>query len=350
MGIWLDALTARARLIHQEIVAAQLLAQQRGVDPCIFTGPLYDELDRLYRDNFAYAHLADHSDLIARYRGPGVVNREPPISLLTTLFGKLKAEIRAIARAIAGLESSCRVRWPADLDPQLAGMAHGSLVLGMRVPRPGDRGADGQIQLPGVSDGLYGAVQAAVHSLPAIPPLIQHGQLSEAIHEVFPDPAVRDTVMVAARRLAPSPQYRAINALFLNAPGHGAESSRAQPLTWHSRVILSSCLDSPSRTRFKGAGSFEGLVRAVDLDARRFEIRWIGSSRGIRCIYEPGYDPLVSGLLDAAVLVRGHYEAAADQQPRLLQVEEISVTHKASRQLGLELEPGAGRPDPPIPC
>lgn len=266
--------------------------------------------------------------------------REPPISLVTCLFGKLKEEIRAIARAIAGMEASSRVRWPSDLDPQLAGIAHGSLVVGMRVPRPGDQGADGQALLPGVSDALYGAVQAAVQSLPAIPRLIQHGQVSEAIHEQFPDPAVRDTVMVAARRLAPSAQYKAINALFLNAPqqDQDTESGAAQPLTRQSRAILTSCLDSPSRQRFEGTGSFEGLVRAVDLDAPRFEIRGIGSSRGIRCIYEPHYDQLVGGMLDAAVLVKGHYEAAPDQQPRLVRVDEISVTREASRQLGLGLE------------
>jgi hypothetical protein len=340
MGIWTDAVEARARLIHQEIAGAQLLAQGKGLDPGAFTGALYDELARLYRDNYAYAQLADHADLIARFRGPGVVNREPPISLVTCLFGKLKEEIRAIARAIAGMEASSRVRWPADLDPQLAGVTHGSLVVGMRVPRPGDLGADGQALLPGVGDALYGAVQAAVQSLPAIPRLIQHGQVSEAIHEQFPDPAVRDTVMVAARRLAPSAQYKAINALYLSAPqqDQDTDSRAAQPLTRQSRAILTSCLDSPSRQRFKGTGAFEGLVRAVDLDARRFEIRGVGNSRGIRCIYEPHYDQLVGGMLDAAVLVKGHYEAAPDQQPRLVRVDEITVTREASRQLGLELE------------
>ena len=343
MGSWVEALEARARLIHQEITGAQRLAERKGIDPQAFTAPLYAELNRLYRDNYAYAQLADHADLIARYRGPGVVNREPPISLVTTLFGKLKEEIRSIAKAIAGMEAASRARWPVDLDPQLTGISHGSLVVGMRVPRPGDLGADGQIQLPGVSDALYGAVQAAVQSLPAIPGLIQHGQLSDAIHEQFPDPAVRDTVMVAARRLAPSSQYRAINALFLNAPQQGEDGAAAQPLTRQSRAILASCLESPSPQRFQGTGSFEGLVRAVDLDARRFEIRGIGSSRGIRCIYEPQYSQLVGGLLDAAVVVRGHYEATPDQQPRLVRVEEISVTREPNRQLGLELDTPAAR-------
>jgi hypothetical protein len=79
-------------------------------------------------------------------------------------------------------------------------------------------GADGQAMLPGVSDDLYRAVQMAVQSLPAIPRLIQNGQISEAIYEQFPDPAVRDTVMVAARRLAPSARNKAISELYLNGP------------------------------------------------------------------------------------------------------------------------------------
>ena len=43
-------------------------------------------------------------------------------------------------------------------------------------------------------------------------------------------------------------------------------------------------------------------------------------------------------MLDAAVLVTGHYEAAPDQQRRLVRVDEIKVTREASRQLGLGLE------------
>ena len=107
MGIWIDAVEARARLIHQEIAGAQMLARSRGLDPQVFSGGLYDELARLYRDNYAYAQLADHADLIARYRGPGVVNREPPISLVTCLFGKLKEEIRAIAVTLLLLYAYC---------------------------------------------------------------------------------------------------------------------------------------------------------------------------------------------------------------------------------------------------
>ena len=87
---------------------------------------------------------------------------------------------------------------------------------------------------------------------------------------------------VAARRLAPSVQYKAINALYLNAPQQQTtEIGGPQPLTRQSRAILTSCLESPNRQRFQGTGAFEGLVRAVDLDARRFEIRGAGSSQSL---------------------------------------------------------------------
>jgi hypothetical protein len=180
------------------------------------------------------------------------------VSLVTTVFGKLRAEIQKVAKAIAGMEEK-KVRWPADLDPQLAGVTYGSWVVGMRVPRPGDVGADGQAVLPGVSDDLYRAVQ----SLPAIPRLIQDGQISDEIYEQFPDPAVRDTVMVAAKRLAPSAQNKAISELFLSGPQPDEDLGPAQALTKQSRQILGRSLNTPSSRRLKSNGEFEGVVRDV---------------------------------------------------------------------------------------
>jgi len=220
--------------------------------------------------------------------------------------------------------------------------AHGG-VRGFRAvdltPADYTVGADGQAVLPGVSDDLYRAVQTAVQSLPAIPRLIQDGQISEAIYEQFPDPAVRDTVMVAARRLAPSAQNKAISELFLSGPLPDEDLGPAQALTKQSRQILGRSLNTASSRRLKGNGEFEGVVREVDLDARRFEIRGRGASSGMRCIYEPLYDGDIIGLLNAAVRVKGSYEAAADEQPRLVRVEQITVTRPADQQLVLGVEP-----------
>ena len=56
----------------------------------------------------------------------------------------------------------------------------------------------------------------------------------------------------------------------------------------------------------------------------------------MRCIYEHHYDGDIIGLLNAAVRVKGSYDAAADEQPRLVRVEQITVTRRPSQQLELE--------------
>jgi hypothetical protein len=270
MGGWIDAIEAKARIIHQELQAARELARRMGQEPETISGPYLEMLAKLYREDFSYALLAENADLIARYRGPGVAHREPPVSLVTTVFKELRGEIQKVAKAIAGMEEK-KVRWPADLDPQLAGLTYGSLVVGMRVPRPGDVGADGQAVLPGVSDDLYRAVQTAVQSLPAIPRLIEDGQISEAIYEQFPDPAVRDTVMVAARRLAPSARNKAISELFLSGPQASEELGPIQALTKQSRQVLGRSLNTPSSRR-----------QGATVSSRAWCGRWISMPGALR--------------------------------------------------------------------
>ncbi len=92
--------------------------------------------------------------------------------------------------------------------------------------------------------------------------------------------------MVAAKRLAPSAQNKTISELFLSGPQPSEELGPAQALTKQSRQILLRSLNAPSNRRMKANGEFEGVVREVDLDARRFEIRGRGASVGMRCSYE----------------------------------------------------------------
>ena len=55
--------------------------------------------------------------------------------------------------------------------------------------------------------------------------------------------------------------------------------------TPRSRQIIGRRLTTPISRRFKGNGDFEGVVREVDLDAPRFEIRGRGASSGMLSIY-----------------------------------------------------------------
>ena len=312
MGGWIDAIEGKARIIHQELLAARELAKRMGKDPDEISSPYYELLANLYRDDYPFASLADHSDLVARFTGPGVLNHEPPVSLVTGVFSKLSTQIQHIAKSIAGLGEQ-RVKWPEHLDPHLSGLAHGSLVVGMRVPRPGEVDSQGQLVLEGVTDGLYSAVRDAVRSLPIIPRLINDEGISDEVYSLFPDPAVRDTVMLAVHKLAPSKKSKGITDLFLSCPGE--EEIAPPPLTKKSREILRQSLNEPSGKRFSGNDSFEGVVREIDLDAFRFEIRGTRYPRGIRCMYDERHKTKVKEVLDCMVRVSGSYEAAANEQP-----------------------------------
>ena len=332
MGGWINAIEAKARIIHQELQSARELALRMGQEPDAISGPYLDMLAKLYREDFAYASLADQADLVARFTGPGVARPEPPVSLVTGAFSKLRTQIQHIAKSIAGLEDK-KVRWPEHLDPHLSGLAYGSLVVGMRVPRPGEVDSQGQLVLEGVTDGLYAAVRDAVRSLPVIPRLIQEEGVSDEVYSLFPDPAVRDTVMLAAQKLAPSKSSKGITDLFLSCPGE--EEIAPPPLTKKSREILRQSLNQPSSKRSSGTDSFEGVVREIDLDALRFEIRGTRYQRGIRCIYDERHKGQAREILDCTVRVSGSFEAAADEQPRLVAVEAIKILKRPEKQMDL---------------
>jgi hypothetical protein len=288
-------------------------------------------LAKLYRDDFTLASIADQSDLVAQFKGPGLRNQQLPVSLVSCALSKLRSSMQHIAKSMAGLEEQA-VRWPDHLDPRLSGLAQGSLVVGIRLPRPGELNSQGLVAADGVSEGLYQAVREVVRSLPAIPGLIAADGISEEVYGLFPDPAVRDTLLVAAHQLAPASDDQGISELVLSCPGSGERAP--VPLTWSSRSILSLYLGEPSNNQLAGRDSFEGVVTEIDLDALRFEMRSPGQQRGIRCIYGEGDETTVQASLGCSVRVSGSYEAAPNDQPRLVAVEAIEILNPADEQVG----------------
>ncbi len=331
MGMWIAAVEAKARIIHEQLAAAQLLAKQHRGDPSEVATPYLALLTQLYEDEFAFAHLADSSDLVARFSGPALTQRDPTVGIVASVFSDLQREIRGIAKSIVGLTSEKRLRWPAELDPHLAGLAHGSLIVGVRVPSPNEVRVAGQTSIPGASDHIYASVRSAVRSLATVARYVGQHEIDDSIRNEFPDPAFRDTVMVAASRLAPTGR-RGIDRVSLIGP----EPHDVDPgvLTVQSRRILSQALDKPLRT--SGSGTFEGVVREIDLDARRFEIRRVRGAGAIRCIYDLEHAGLVRSILDAQIRVSGNYESLANEQPRLIEVTEITVVQPPQEQLSLE--------------
>ena len=325
MGAWTETVEAKARIIHGQISAARALAERNGYDPDKVDGPYFELLGKLYRDEYLFGQLVDESDLVAHFEGPAVAARVPTISIVTSMCTTLREQIRRVAMSIAGLEAKKRLTWPTELDPHLSGMAPGSLVVGVSVQAEESDALEAQATLPEVSRPVLEAVRNAVKSIAIVTQHVHDKGIDEGINEDCPDPAVRDTVVVAACELAPTGR-RGIDRLSLY--GEDAPGRAAVPLTPRSRIVLKSEVRKP--VRVTGSGSFRGVVRAIDLDARRFEIRSVDDIGAIRCIYGSDRDALAKKILNKVVVVAGEYEARADQKPRLIQVSSMEVVGASS--------------------
>ena len=330
MGAWADVVEAKARIIHGQIGAARALAERSGHDPEKVDGPYLRLLGKLYQDEYPFARLVDYSDLVARFEGPAVDAPAPPIAIVASTCSTLRKQIRRVTTSIMGLATDDRLHWPTELDPQLAGMVPGSLVVGVRVYARMTDEPEGQSATLDVSDPVLEAVRDAVKRIATITRHVHDDGIDEGINEDCPDPAVRDTVVVAASELAPTGR-RGIERLWLYGPD--ATGREATPLTPRSRSVLKREVRSPVHAT--GRASFRGTVRAIDLDARRFEIRNVDGVGAIRCVYGPAQDALAKAMLDAEVLVAGEYETQPDERPRLIQVSSLDVL-EAPQQLSLD--------------
>ena len=330
MGIWTDAVERKAAIIHAQIAAARLLALRNNGSVEDVSSPYVELLRTLYADEFPFAQLTDTSDLVARFSGPAVDVRDPTVSIVISVFSDIREQIRAIARSVVGLATDRQVRWPSNLDPHLSGITHGSLIVGISVAPPALESERAQLELDGVSEQVFASVRSAVRSLSVVARHVGDVSIDASFKEEFPDPAIRDTVLVAARRLAPTGR-RGIDAVsFFSSEG---EDQSPATLTPRSRVVIATALQAP--VQLPGSGEFVGVLREIDLDARRFEIRGVSSIGSIRCAYTERHDQLVRKALDARVRVSGAYETLASGRPRLVAVEALDLVALPPTQLAL---------------
>ena len=335
MSGWVKALEAKARIIHGQLAEARKLAVEAGLDPDEVSQPYLDLINDLYRDECQFAQLVDDADLIVRYSGPAI-SLGPTMSMFTSVCRDLRSQIQGVAKAIFGLSvdephaSASRppLRWPSELDPLLSGLAHGSLVVGVRIQSPEQDARVRQPALAGVSDSIVESVRMAVKNIATVSRHVgDRGIDEDAIQAELPDPAIRDTVLVAAAKLAPTGRKQYKSVTFYSKDD---ATVPAKELTPASRRLLDRAIDRPVRTSREG--TFEGVIREVDLDARRFEIRHVANAGAVRCMYRSEEHELVRHSLDARVRVTGRYETLAGQQPRLIAVSSLEVLEQAVQQ------------------
>ena len=333
MNEWTEAVEAKARIIHEQLAAARAIAERNGSSADEITQPYLDLLGSLYRDEFVFAQLIDTSDLVVRFTGPAVSSVDPTVTIVTSLFNTLRDQIRGVTKSIIGLSGDENVKWPSELDPHLSGLAHGSLVVGISIHPPDEGSNYGQVKVPGVSLEVVESIRGAVRSIATVARHVHEDRIDEnAIQSDFPDPAIRDTVMVAASKLAPSGRKGYDSVAFYEPRETGVE---APLLTVRSRRMLNQSLTRS--VRVSGQGSFEGVVRAIDLDTRRFEIRNVKDIGAIRCMYEPSQQESAKNVLDRRIRVDGNYETMENQKPRLIAVTSIKVLDAPIQQDNLKL-------------
>ena len=334
MGKWVKALEAKARIIHGQLAEARKLAVETGLDPDDVAQRYFDLINDLYRDEYQFAQLIDDADLMVRYSGPAI-SLGPTMSMFTSVCRDLRSQIQGVAKAIFGLSVDephaaarrPRLRWPSELDPLLSGLAQGSLVVGVRIQSPDEDARANQPALAGVSDSIVESVRMAVKNIATVSRHVDDGGIDEdAIQAELPDPAIRDTILVAAAKLAPTGRKQYQSVSFYSQD----DATPARELTAASRRVLNRAVARPVRASHEG--SFEGVIRAVDLDARRFEIRRVANAGAIRCMYQSEEHELVRHSLDARVRVTGQYETLAGHQPRLIAVSSLEVLEPPAQQ------------------
>lgn len=320
MGGWTENVERRAAIIIDQMAAARALATQFGEDPFDFTDGYREMLRALYDEEMPLARLLDRADLVAWFEGKAVQGGAPPVDTVKYACETLRQQIQQITKAMIGLTAETRPHWSAGLELGLSGLAKGSLVMGVQLqsePGPGQ-----PLTLLDQTDPVYQAVRQAVRSIAIVAQHLSADAVADSIQEAFPDPAVRDTVLVAAHKLAPSGRRGVDQVTFYSAETQGHRSS---PLTPASRKILAQAVAKPLRQ--SQALALEGTVRAIDLDARRFELRGVNGSQtqAVRCLYGKGLESLAHGWLNQRLRVSGQGERGLNGLPRLLLVESVVI-------------------------
>ena len=319
MSTWVDVFNKKTAIILDQLAAALAIAPANEEDIASISKPYFRLLQSLYADEYAFAQMADSSDLIARFSGPAVAKSDPTVVIATSVFANLGKQIQDIAKSVAALNGNEYSEWPSGLRPVLTGISHGSLVAGISVVSP-DLTTSNEIVGPDISIQLVDSIKAAVQSLPLVAGYIKDGVLDDSIEEKIPDPAIRDAIILAASKIAPDGK-NGIDEVTLY--GKGKSEMPPQALTPASKKVLHRSLSRPIKQKVEGV--FQGIVRQIDLDACRFQIREVDNIGTMRCKYTGDFDQQVREILDTTVIVKGIYEAVKNGQPRLMDVAEIKV-------------------------
>lgn len=334
MATWVDGIERRAEIVIGQLAAAVRLAPKTGLSAEDVARPYTDLLQDLYKNELPLARLMDTSDLIVEFKGPAVDRDSLILKVVSGAFFNIREEMQRVTRAIVGLAADQKAKLPENFELALTGMTRGSLTVGISVARALSPGLGETAQILGDQDPLYDAVRGAIRSIALVTKHLGDDGIESSLAEDIPDPAVRDAVSVAAKRLAPTGRL-GINTVSISSPGIDFPS---RELTPKLRRALTVSLRSPVQS--KQRGSFEGIVREIDLDARRFEVRHVLGEGAVRCAYSEELDKESKKFLDARIRVSGLIERSPSGELRMMQVDRVKIIAAARRASQRKLKLG----------
>ena len=322
MSDWSKQVRSQARLVIDQIAVTRTRLLELGVDQSDSLNSYYAMLENLFSRDLALADVRDNSDLVIRVEG-NAFDQNPRLQLVTSVFENVTNQVTDLTKAILGLWADGRVT-PAAIDLGVTGIARGSLILGLSA-NPQKRPRRGE--LLGEHDTIVTSTKKALKIIDEVAHAVYKDPESVSVEEVshvVADPKVRDAALVALQRIAPSGR-RGIDTVSVSA---AADRKPPAELTVEHRRAIRQSLFKPV---IRGDEiQFQGNVREIDLDARRFDLRGIANEqvRDVRCAYRdvPGVNP--KHLLGATVRVRGLVERA-DEVPRLMSVLDLEIIRAA---------------------
>ncbi len=324
MTTWLTEARQKAAILQDGMASIAMFAQQAGLSEEqqeALLSPYRAAIEELYTSDFSLARVLDNSDLVVHLEGPALDKHSPRLTILSNLFFDVNAEVRNVAAAILGLANSKEL--PKDLNLGLAALAPGSLYVGLNVTESGD---DSTPPLGEEVDPYLDATRKAVRTLGVVSRFIAGDAAESAFVENVPDPRVRDVAVSAMQHLAPSSRSvkNGVNSIEIGVRGVRGDESSSVKLTPETkqklREQLTSVMEAPN------TADFEGWIREVDLDLRRFYLRRleIGDVLELRCRYQLQFEADIKRLLDKRARVHGLVQLNAAGQPSLMEVERIS--------------------------
>ena len=314
-GTWAGVLQYKTQLLHQQIAAMQRLATDAGATPErleAICAPYYRLLDEIYAKDVPVARALDTADLLLHLEGDDLHTQTPRLSLVSSIMSDVRRQVGTMIKTlVSSIDES--VELPREIDLGLCSFAFGSLYLGFALPAP----PAGYAEVTG--DPLFAASREALNVLGKVTDHIEEPDAYTQICRELADPKIRDAALSAVGQIAPSGR-RGVSSVDIG--GRALPDRPWRRLTPETRVQIRSWLEKP--VLGDEVIEFNGRVRSIDLDLRRFDLRRIdgGDQPDLRCIYPAQFDQAARGWLDTTVVVLGRVETFRGAA-RLLQVESV---------------------------